>query len=210
MESLGKEFDRAGNVVQQGITVFGNKGSTDQHSYIQQLRDGIDNSFVLFINVLKHNLRTELLVENQTTSSDFLNGFFLGTRQALSERGRESISITLQEVSPFSVGALIALFERAVGYYASLIGINAYHQPGVEAGKKAAASILDLQRRVLQCLATAHGAPLTVTEVSVAAEAKEDIEHVFRICEHLSAHPDRRVNKLPANSWLESSYLIRL
>lgn len=31
---------------------------------------------------------------------------------------------------------LIALFERAVSFYASLVNINAYHQPGVEAGKK--------------------------------------------------------------------------
>ena len=40
MESLGKELDLNGNVVIQGLTVFGNKGSTDQHAYVQQLRDG--------------------------------------------------------------------------------------------------------------------------------------------------------------------------
>ena len=38
---------------------------------------------------------------------------------------------------PFHVGLLIALYERAVGFYATLVNINAYHQPGVEAGKKA-------------------------------------------------------------------------
>lgn len=36
----------------------------------------------------------------------------------------------MQEVTPRSVGALIALYERAVGIYASLVNINAYHQPG--------------------------------------------------------------------------------
>jgi glucose-6-phosphate isomerase len=41
MESLGKERDRAGRVVHQGIAVYGNKGSTDQHAYVQQLREGI-------------------------------------------------------------------------------------------------------------------------------------------------------------------------
>src|SRR5439155_5487771 len=41
MESLGKQLDLGGNVVNQGIMVLGNKGSTDQHSYIQQLRDGL-------------------------------------------------------------------------------------------------------------------------------------------------------------------------
>ena len=43
------------------------------------------------------------------------------------------------------VGGLIALFERAVGLYATLINVNAYHQPGVEAGKKAAAAVLARQ-----------------------------------------------------------------
>ena len=52
MESLGKEKDLTGKVVNQGICVFGNKGSTDQHAYVQQLRDGINNFFVIFIEVL--------------------------------------------------------------------------------------------------------------------------------------------------------------
>ena len=54
MESLGKERDRDGNVVHQGIAVYGNKGSTDQHAYVQQLRDGVNNFFVTFVEVL-HN-----------------------------------------------------------------------------------------------------------------------------------------------------------
>jgi glucose-6-phosphate isomerase len=41
---------------------------------------------------------------------------------------------------------LIALYERAVGLYASLVDVNAYHQPGVEAGKRAAAEVLAVQR----------------------------------------------------------------
>src|SRR5438093_8257147 len=41
MESLGKEKDLDGNIVHQGIAVYGNKGSTDQHAYVQQLRDGV-------------------------------------------------------------------------------------------------------------------------------------------------------------------------
>ena len=53
MESLGKEKDLSGNVVHQGIAVYGNKGSTDQHAYVQQLRDGVSNFFVTFIEVQK-------------------------------------------------------------------------------------------------------------------------------------------------------------
>src|SRR5438477_12777714 len=53
MESLGKWTDRDGNEVGQGIAVYGNKGSTDQHAYVQQLRDGLNNFFVTFIEVLR-------------------------------------------------------------------------------------------------------------------------------------------------------------
>jgi glucose-6-phosphate isomerase len=51
MESLGKEHDLDGKVVNQGIAVYGNKGSTDQHAYVQQLRDGVNNFFATFIQV---------------------------------------------------------------------------------------------------------------------------------------------------------------
>lgn len=53
-----------------------------------------------------------------------------GTRAALYANNRESITVTVQEVTPKTVGALIALYERAVGIYAAIVNINAYHQPG--------------------------------------------------------------------------------
>ncbi len=150
MESLGKELDRNGVSVHQGLTVYGNKGSTDQHAYVQQLRDGVDNFFVTFIEVLKDRDQRSMEVEPHTTSGDYLFGFLYGTREALNERGRRSMTITIKEISPFSIGALIALFERTVGLYAEILNINAYHQPGVEAGKLAAGEILQLQQAVRQ------------------------------------------------------------
>ena len=147
MESLGKEFDLDGKVVNQGLTVYGNKGSTDQHAYVQQLREGVPNFFALFIEVLRDRAGASLEVQQGVASGDYLSGFLLGTRQALYEKGRQSITLTVREVSPFRVGLLIALFERAVGFYASLVNINAYHQPGVEAGKKAAADVIEVPER---------------------------------------------------------------
>src|SRR5581483_9498768 len=102
MESLGKEKDLSGKVVNQGITVLGNKGSTDQHSYVQQLREGILNFFVTFIEVLKDRNTKSIEVEPQVTSGDYLEGFFLGTRQALYENGRESVTITISTVDSFN------------------------------------------------------------------------------------------------------------
>lgn len=75
-------------------------------------------------------------VASGETSGDYLQAFLLGTREAISAKGRDCITVTVDDVTPFSVGALIALYDRAVGFYASLVGINAYHQPGVEAGKR--------------------------------------------------------------------------
>ncbi|XP_052201397.1 glucose-6-phosphate isomerase 1, chloroplastic-like isoform X2 [Diospyros lotus] len=153
MESLGKEFDLDGNRVNQGLTVYGNKGSTDQHAYIQQLREGVHNFFATFIEVLRDRPPGhDWELEPGVTCGDYLFGMLQGTRSALYANDRESVTVTVQEVTPRSVGALVALYERAVGIYASLININAYHQPGVEAGKKAAGEVLALQKRVLAVL----------------------------------------------------------
>ena len=150
MESLGKRLDMQGNIVQQGLTVYGNKGSTDQHAFVQQLREGPDDFFVSFISVLKGRDGIPVEVEPGIYSEDYLLGFLLGTRNALSQAGRKSLTIVLDELSPYHMGALIALYERAVGLYAAYIGINAYHQPGVEAGKKAATIALELQEAILR------------------------------------------------------------
>ena len=148
MESIGKQLDLDGNVVGQGLTVYGNKGSTDQHAYVQQLREGVHNFFVTFIEVLQDRTGNSIEVDPGVTSGDYLFGFLYGTRKALSENGRESMTITVEKLDAATIGALIALFERTVGLYASLININAYHQPGVEAGKKAAGTVIELQKKV--------------------------------------------------------------
>src|SRR5947199_2127565 len=199
MESLGKEKDREAKIVHQGIAVYGNKGSTDQHAYVQQLRDGVLNFFVTFIEVAKDRpasgpSRTGVKatarqasppfeVEKGVTSGDYLHGFLRGTRTALYESGRESITISIPDVDAASVGALIALYERAVGFYGSLVNINAYHQPGVEAGKKAATKLLQLQRRVRGQL-TAE--PRTAEDIARALDA--DPEDVFHLLHHMAGN----------------------
>jgi glucose-6-phosphate isomerase len=205
MESLGKEADRDGAIVNQGISVYGNKGSTDQHAYIQQLRDGVHNFFVTFIEVLKDREDRSPEVEKGITSGDYLSGFFLGTREALYENGRQSITLTLKEISPFSIGVLIALFERAVGFYASLVNINAYHQPGVQAGKKAADAVIALQGRVVNWLQRNRGEPFSA-EAIASAIGCSDCEVIFKVCEHLAANPDRRIIRKTGKTIFESTY----
>jgi glucose-6-phosphate isomerase len=187
MESLGKEKDLAGNTVHQGLTVYGNKGSTDQHAYVQQLRDGVKNFFVTFIEVLEDRTGPSIAIEPDITTGDFLSGFLYGTRNALFENLRESITVTIPRVDARSVGALIALYERAVGFYASLININAYHQPGVEAGKKAAVSLLKLQCDVLAILRDADQ-PLRLAALAEKTGAGDRIEDVYKIVRHMAAN----------------------
>ena len=206
MESLGKEFNLNGDVVNQGITVFGNKGATDQHSYVQQLRDGLNNFFVTFIEVLKDGEDNSLEVEPGVTSGDYLHGFYLGTRQALAEKGRESVTITVKQVSPFTVGMLIALFERAVGLYASLININAYHQPGVEAGKKAAGRVIEIQRKMLDLLSENSGKAFSVGEIAKRIDAEDDIEIIFKTCEYMAENQNRVMCKSFDKSILNIKY----
>jgi glucose-6-phosphate isomerase len=207
MESIGKELDLDGKKVNQGIAVYGNKGSTDQHAYVQQLRDGVNNFFATFIEVRKAVKGPQIEVDPETTSGDYLQGFLRGTRRALFENGRESITISIPEVSARTVGAIVALFERAVGFYASLVNVNAYHQPGVEAGKKAAGAFLQLLASVRNALAKTGSA--TADELATGLDA--DVEDVYHCLNHLSTNDPRAVCRPGANpaqdhfSWAEQA-----
>jgi len=217
MESLGKAHDVRGGVVHQGLTVYGNKGSTDQHAYVQQLREGPDDFFVTFLASRKdaglggrgahagtHATAGENLeIDPGVTSGDYLLGFLLGTREALEEKGRPSIFLSLPDVSERTLGALIALYERAVGLYAALIGINAYHQPGVEAGKRAAARALETQARALEALASAREA-LAAPEVAARLGDETQAEMVFHLLEHLAANG--RIRAVPGARWWEARF----
>jgi glucose-6-phosphate isomerase len=186
MESLGKEKSLAGETVHQGIAVYGNKGSTDQHSYVQQLRDGVLNFFVTSVEVRNDRRGARFEVENGITSGDYLKGFLRGSRSALYEKGRESITMSIPEVNAFYIGALIALYERAVGFYGQLVNINAYDQPGVEACRKAASKLLQLQKQVRKELS---GEGKTAEEIARSVDA--DPEDVFHLLRHLASNDAR-------------------
>ena len=194
MESIGKEKDLNGRTVNQGISVYGNKGATDQHAYVQQLREGVNNFFATFIEVLEDRTGHSIDVEPGITCGDYLNSYLQGTRNALYEKGRRSLTITINRIDPRSVGALIALYERAVGFYASLVNINAYHQPGVEAGKKMASVIIELQAEALSFLHARPRRLFTADEVATALGVEDQAELVFAVLRHASANRDHRIS----------------
>jgi Phosphoglucose isomerase len=93
---------------------------------------------------------------------------------------------SIPEVNAFYIGALIALYERAVGFYGSLVNIDAYDQPGVEAGKKAASKLLQLQKQVRAHLS---GGSKTAEEIARSVDA--DPEDVFHLLRHLASNDPR-------------------
>jgi glucose-6-phosphate isomerase len=204
MESLGKEKDLEGKTVHQGLSVYGNKGSTDQHAFVQQLREGPVDFFVTFIEVLKNRKHPSIEVEPGITSGDFLQGFMLGTSAALFQNGRQSLTITLEELNTQSLGALISLFERAVGLYASLIGINAYHQPGVEAGKRAAGDVIELSLKIQSQLKSNPEQQFSAASLAnILAEQAKSVT-IFKLLQHLAVNG--RVQKISASTPFSSKY----
>jgi glucose-6-phosphate isomerase len=190
MESIGKKLNRAGIEVEQGLTVYGNKGSTDQHAYLQQLRAGKNDFFVLFVRVKDEGVVEPYEIKPDVTLGDYLFCSAEGTRDALEMRGRNSITITLPDLSARSMGSLVALLERAVGIYAELIDVNAYDQPGVD--KFVAEDLANLQQQVFAYM-RASGRPQSVHEIADGVGRPLDVESVFKLLDRLSSVPTRGV-----------------
>ena len=72
-----------------------------------------------------------------------------------------------------------------MGFYGSLVGINAYHQPGVEAGKKAAAAVLALQTQIVAALSDK---PQSAEDLATVLGAADKAETVYHLLEHLAAN----------------------
>lgn len=190
MESVGKRFDRSGALVEQGLTVYGNKGSTDQHAYFQQLKEGPNDFFLIIVNVKKQLFEDAVDIGSGMTLGDYLFASSEGTRNAFYELGRASITITLPDISAKTLGALIALFERAVGLYAELINVNAYNQPGVD--KFVADSVIELQNKIAKYLLLSES-PQTVEQIAIGIEEVDKTEIIYKILDRLQAIPNRNV-----------------
>jgi glucose-6-phosphate isomerase len=191
MESLGKEKNFAGEVVHSGFTVLGNKGSTDQHALVQQLRDGPNDFFVTFIEVLSDFNQQQFSFEDSKLSEtvscgDLLSGFLHGTKSALAETGRSSVMISLDKLNEFSLGALIALYERTVGIYAFVNNINAYNQPGVEAGKIAAEKYLETKSEIVNFILQQSANSTFNVEDMASNIQNQDFSAIFNILRRLA------------------------
>ena len=181
MESLGKALDLDGKEVHQGLNVFGNKGGTDAHAFIQQLNDGRDDFFATFIEVLSDSKK--IAMGDGFAMGDYLHGFLEGLSAALRGKGRQTIQIKLPKLDEFTLGQIIALYERAVAVYAEFININAFHQPGVQAYKLAANGELELKSKLdeaLKSMANFTGDAAAIAQAAGVPEQAAAVEGWLR------------------------------
>jgi glucose-6-phosphate isomerase len=148
MESNGKRVDRNGQALPYGTSpvLWGEPGTNGQHAYFQMLHQGTDVVPLEFIAVKKptHNLKDhhELLLANVLAQAQAL---MLGQTDQGGHKhftgNRPSTFLLLDELTPKSLGALIALQEHRVFVSGSVWGINSFDQWGVELGKVLAQNI---------------------------------------------------------------------
>jgi len=137
-ESEGKD----GKGIFPASTVF----TTDLHSLGQYIQDGrrdIQETFLCVRKAVAH-----LTVPEDESNLDGLNYLagrsldeinwkaYEGTRKAHGDGGVPTMSLEIDTLTPEVVGALLYMFERAVGISGKLLGVNPFNQPGVEAYKK--------------------------------------------------------------------------
>lgn len=146
-ESLGKEIDNDGNVVNVGQTPVKALGATDQHSQVQLYNEGPYDKVITFIEVGSY--RSECVIPHGCENFpdvNFLCGHSLGelmtkelyaTRYALTQRGRANCTISLDAVDEYHIGALLYMMQLQTAYTGAMLNINTYNQPGVEGGKNA-------------------------------------------------------------------------
>ena len=147
-ESLGKQRTRRGRSSAVGPTPVPARGTTDQHSQVQLFVEGPADKLVTFIDVARPRRALRL---PGGAPADYLAGVALhdllraerrGTAVALAEAGRPTLTWELPQISPDSLGQVFLAFELQTAYQAHLHGIDAYDQPGVEAGKVAAYALI--------------------------------------------------------------------
>ncbi len=153
MESNGKQVDLNGAALpfDSSPVLWGEPGTNGQHAYFQMLHQGTDVVPVEFVAVKKprHSLpgHHTLLLANVLAQAQAL---MLGKADAGGHKNfpgnRPSTFLLLEELTPTTLGALIALQEHRVFVSGSLWGINSFDQWGVELGKVLAK---DVQARLL-------------------------------------------------------------
>ncbi|KAJ5074317.1 glucose-6-phosphate isomerase [Anaeramoeba ignava] len=168
-ESLGKEYDINGLLINHGQTVYGGVGTSEQHSFIQQIQKGIHNVIARFIYCRKRT--TDYENQKAGTMGRQLLGFLKGTESALIRNNRPFITCTVESNSPFNMGMLIALEERVVAFLGAFRNLNPFDQPGVQDGKLASDFFNKFSKELIESIAKFFADPKAESFTGGANEA---------------------------------------
>lgn len=148
MESNGKSVDRNGATIayQTGPVVWGNTGTNAQHAFIQLLHQGtllIPTDFILCKASLhgKENHQDILTANCFAQAEALLMGTYgedISNPYKVFQGNKPSNLLTLQKLSPESLGALLAMYEHKIFVQGAVLNIYSFDQFGVELGKKMA------------------------------------------------------------------------
>ena len=151
-ESLGKRYGNDGSIVNKGQTPVRALGVTDQHSQIQLYTEGPFDKVIAFIDVEKFH--TELKIPQapiDMQDASYLQGQTINkliasemraTEYAVTQAGKMNMRITLSEMNAKEIGALFFFLEMATAAAGEFLEIDAFDQPGVEAGKIATFALM--------------------------------------------------------------------
>jgi glucose-6-phosphate isomerase len=151
-ESLGKAKSLDGRVVNIGPTPVKALGAIDQHSQVQLYAEGPYDKAFVFLGVRKFSREVQIPKAYADMSAfGYLGGHGLGelldaerqgTEVALTAAGRPNATVFIEEIGERSLGGVIFLLEMATAYAGRLYNVDAFDQPGVEAGKVASYALL--------------------------------------------------------------------
>lgn len=155
MESNGKSVTRQGKPLawKSGPIIWGEPGTNGQHAFYQLIHQGTAIVPAEFIGFRASQYGQDLLIE-QTTSQEKLVANLLAQALALATGqphenpnrcfvgNRPSVVLLADRLTPYSMGALLALYEAKVVFQGFIWNINSFDQEGVQLGKKLATRLL--------------------------------------------------------------------
>lgn len=167
MESLGKEYDREGNTVKTGLTIFGGVGTGEQHAFMQQVQKALEDCFVMIMSFRKRNYDYPN-IKAVSMGRQLLN-FVNGTEEALRTNQKEYVDLVFEKDNLFNLGMLVAFMERVVTILGAFWGINPYDQPGVQDGKKSSDKSAEMSKKLEQIILDIGKIQEVRSEVFIAA-----------------------------------------
>ncbi len=155
MESNGKSVNRFGDAVDYptGPIIFGEPGTNGQHSFYQLLHQGTDIVPLQFVGFKNSQIGTDVVIKGSTSQKKLcanvaaqIVAFACGKDDENSNKsfkgGRPSSIIIGEDLTPQSLGALLAHFENKVMFQGFVWNVNSFDQEGVQLGKVLATRVL--------------------------------------------------------------------